>query len=122
MERFTAPLRALNGFGLELERGSASTHSAGLDVERLFQNMSGIQADANDRATLKFTAGAMLRKKVANEIRRYMDETGLKYQLHEYKSWTSSDFLLVIEGPQDKVQEHANNISRWLQSVERAHN
>ena len=59
---------------------------------------------------------------LANEIRRYMDETGLKYTLNEYKSWTSSDFLLVVEGPQDKVNEHTENLSRWLQSIERGSN
>ncbi|MDE2143819.1 MAG: hypothetical protein KGJ84_15530, partial [Elusimicrobia bacterium] len=72
------------------------------------------------RATLTFTAGALLRGRVSNEIRRYMDQTGLKYELKEYKSWLSTDYLLVIAGPQDKVQEHANNISRWLQSLERS--
>ena len=59
----------------------------------------------------------LLRRRVANEIRRYMDETGLKYTLSEYKSWTSSDFRLDIEGPQDKVSEHARNIMRWFQSI-----
>ena len=106
-----------------------------IDFEQRFSGSNGegnhwaatglepLAADApapNVRATLKFTAGALLRKRVANEIRRYMDETGLKYTLNEYKSWTSSDFLLVIEGPQDQVKEHSDNISRWLSSLERS--
>ena len=116
VERFTAPLRKLNLTASLFEGGRAAGQAAAA------QGVQELEAGAPApvvRATLKFTAGALLRKRVANEIRRYMDETGLKYQLNEYKSWTSSDFLLVIEGPQDKVQEHSDNISRWLQSIER---
>jgi len=109
VERFTAPLRRLRGLDVALA-GDGSADIAGLQA--------AASAAPNVRATLKFTAGALLRKRVANEIRRYMDETGLKYTLNEYKSWTSSDFLLVIEGPQDQVKEHSDNVSRWLSSLE----
>jgi hypothetical protein len=117
VERFTSPLRKLKGFTLAFEgepQVGYDSHAGGLQ---------GLTADASApaptvRASLKFTAGALLRGRVANEIRRYMDETGLKYTLHEYKSWTSTDFLLVIEGPQDKVAEHAQNIARWLKGIE----
>ncbi|HXT00424.1 MAG TPA: hypothetical protein VN915_07095 [Elusimicrobiota bacterium] len=116
VERFTAPLRKLRGLSASFDGGRSTASGTALGLEPL-------AADAptpNVRAALKFTAGALLRRRVANEIRRYMDETGLKYTLNEYKSWTSSDFLLVIEGPQDKVQEHSDNISRWLSSLERS--
>ena len=115
VDRFTAPLRKLNVVASEIEGGRISGAAAAAGLQ-------GLEAGAPApvvRATVEFTAGAMLRKRVANEIRRYMDQTGLKYTLNEYKSWTSSDFLLVIEGPQDKVQEHAGNINRWLQSLSR---
>jgi|GEM_PF-1851572 len=71
------------------------------------------------RATLRFTAGALLRKRVVNEIRRYLDEAGASYDLHEYKSWTSSDYLLVITGPEDQVRQQSEHVSRWLREIER---
>jgi hypothetical protein len=115
VERFTAPLRKVGLLASSFEGGAASGAASAQGLQEL---AAGAQAPSV-RATLKFTAGALLRTRVANEIRRYMDETGLKYELHEYKSWTSTDYLLVIEGPQDKVQEHTENISRWLNSIAR---
>ncbi|MFI5346848.1 MAG: hypothetical protein ACHQ51_10790 [Elusimicrobiota bacterium] len=115
--RFTAPFNKLNLTASEIEGG----HVSGRTPAKT--GIQGLEAGASApsvRATLKFTAGALLRGRVSNEIRRYMDETGLKYELKEYKSWLSTDYLLVIEGPQDKVQEHANNISHWLSSLERS--
>jgi hypothetical protein len=119
VERFTAPLRKLSGFE---QRFHGSDGPGNRWVATGLQPLAADAPMPSVRATLKFTAGALLRRRVANEIRRYMDETGLKYTLNEYKSWTSSDFLLVIEGPQDKVQEHSDNISRWLQGIERGSN
>ncbi len=119
VDRFTSPLRKLTGFE---ERYSGSNGEGNRWVATGLQPLAADAPSPSVRATLKFTAGALLRKRVANEIRRYMDETGLKYTLNEYKSWTSSDFLLVIEGPQDKVSEHSANISRWLQGIERGSN
>lgn len=116
VERFTAPLRriALTASSLDGARATASGAAPG----GLHELAAGAPAPAV-RETLKFTAGAMLRGRVAREIRRYLDEAGVKYELHEYKGWASSDFLLVMEGPQDKVQEHARNISNWLESLSR---
>jgi hypothetical protein len=112
VERFTAPLRRLTASVAELDRAPAT----GADRTQL---LGGEAQAPTVRASLKFTAGALLRKRVANEIRRYLDETGLKYELHEYKSWTSSDFLLTIDGPQDEVQKHSAAISNWLNSIAR---
>ncbi len=114
VERFTAPLSKVGLLASSFDGGAAAGRSAAGNVE-----LAAGDSAPSARASLKFTAGALLRGRVANEIRRYLDETGLKYELHEYKSWTSSDFLLVIEGPQDKVQEHSENISRWLASLAR---
>ncbi|HWX10246.1 MAG TPA: hypothetical protein VNY33_09720, partial [Gaiellaceae bacterium] len=119
VDRFTAPLRKLKDFELRFHGSNGPGH---VFVATGLQPLAADAPIPNVRATLKFTAGALLRKRVANEIRRYLDETGLKYTLNEYKSWTSSDFLLVIEGPQDKVNEHSQNLSRWLQSIERGSN
>ncbi len=119
VDRFTKPLRKLTGFE---ERYYGSNGPGNRWAATGLLPLAAEAPVPNVRATLKFTAGALLRKRVANEIRRYMDETGLKYTLNEYKSWTSSDFLLVIEGPQDKVNEHSQNISNWLQSIERGSN
>jgi len=108
MERFTAPLRKVSGVKTAFEGVSAG--KAGL--------LADAQAAPNVRTTLEFTAGALIRGRVANEIRRYMDKTDLKYALLEYRNWTSSDFRLVITGPDDQVREHSANISRWLSSLE----
>lgn len=115
VSRFTAPLRKMSLAGSFFEGGAEN----GAAAKTGLQELEAGAAAPSVRATLKFTAGALIRGRVANEIRRYMDETGLKYELKEYKSWLSTDYLLIIEGPQDKVQEHANNIGRWLKSVER---
>lgn len=61
-------------------------------------------APAAVRAKLTFSAGALIRGQVRNEIAKYCDYHGLKYTLKEYKSWLSSDFLLTVEGPQAQVQ------------------
>lgn len=110
VERFTAPLRKLSAIKTTFS-GASTSNKTGILAEG--------QAAPNVRATLEFTAGALLRGRVANEIRRYMDKTGLKYDLKEYKGWLESDFLLVIEGPEDQVREHAANIQRWMQSLSR---
>ncbi|MBI3565499.1 MAG: hypothetical protein HY079_09920, partial [Elusimicrobia bacterium] len=117
--RFTAPLRAVRTTPVYTPQSPREIVTSFDALASQLAQSSGDMGNGTVRQTLRFTAGALLRKRVANEIRRYMDETGLKYQLNEYKSWTSSDFLLVIEGPQDKVQEHSENISRWLSSLER---
>jgi hypothetical protein len=50
---------------------------------------------------------------VRREIAKYCDFHGLKYDLKEYKSMLSSDFLLTVEGPQDKVQYLLQQIQQW---------
>jgi hypothetical protein len=115
---FTAPLRGLASSDVAFEGGPAqAAPAAALGLQEI--EAAASTGSAPVRATLQFTAGALLRGRVANEIRRYMDQTGLKYELHEYKSWLSTDYLLVIEGPQDEVARHAQNIQDWLRSVAR---
>jgi len=110
VERFTAPLRKLS---------AVKTTFSGVFDGKATGLLADGQAAPTVRGTLEFTAGALLRGRVRNEISRYMDKTGLKYELKEYKGWLESDFLLVIEGPEDQVREHAGNIQRWFQSLER---
>ncbi|OGR94464.1 MAG: hypothetical protein A2V88_11780 [Elusimicrobia bacterium RBG_16_66_12] len=117
MERFTAPLRKVQMTPVYTPQSPREIVTSFDALAAQLAASSGRTEGGNVRATLRFTAGALIRNRVANEIRRYMDETGLKYQLHEYKSWTSSDFLLVIEGTEDQIREHGGNISRWLQSI-----
>ena len=120
VERFTAPLHKIKMTAVYTPQSPREVVTPFDALASHLAQSSGDIGGGSVRQTLRFTAGALLRKRVANEIRRYMDETGLKYSLNEYKSWTSSDFLLVIEGPQDKVSEHSNNISLWLSSLERS--
>ncbi len=67
------------------------------------------------RAKLTFSAGALVRGQVRNEIEKYCDYHGLKYTLKEYKGWLSSDFLLTVEGPQDKIQFLLDQLKRIAQ-------
>jgi hypothetical protein len=109
----TAPLRRLSAGGASYESLGGETGTQGL----LAQPGDAVAPTA--RGTLKFSAGALLRGRVANEIRRYLDEAGVKYQLHEYKGLLSSDFLLVIEGPQDQVRAHGDAILAWMRSIDK---
>lgn len=70
------------------------------------------------KAKMTFTVGALYRGRVVNQLRRYLDEAGVKYELKEYGGWLSSDYLLVIEGPQDEVQQHMDAIQAWFRSLE----
>ena len=58
---------------------------------------------AQVRAKLSFSAGALVRGQIANEIRKFCDLRGLKYDLKEYRGVFSSDFLLVVEGSKADV-------------------
>jgi hypothetical protein len=113
VDALTAPLRRLTSAGLAFEGGRAAGAAPA----------DGLQAAAAGaapaRATLRFTAGIAARGQVANEIRMHLDEAGVKYELHEYKGWLSSDFLLVIEGPEASVRAHAQSIQNWLETVAR---
>jgi hypothetical protein len=70
------------------------------------------------KAKMTFTVGALYRGRVVNQLRRYLDEAGVKYELKEYGGWLSTDYLLVIEGPQDEVQKHVDAIQSWFNSLE----
>ena len=104
VERFTAPLRKVSAL-------TVAHDATAFDVE-----------PAGARTTLSFTSGMMVTKKIDDEIRRYLEQTGLKHELFENKSWTSTEFLVVLEGPADKVAEHSKNISNWLKGIARASN
>jgi hypothetical protein len=108
VEAFTSPLRKV---ALAVGAATPSTWS-----------LAATAADEpapNYRATLKFTAGALLRNRIANEIRKYMDQTDVRYKLLEYKGWFSTDFVLVIEGPQEQVQKHSDAIAHWMAYISR---
>lgn len=68
------------------------------------------------RARMTFSAGALVRGQVRNQIAKYCDYHGLKYSLKEYKSWLSSDFLLTVEGPKAQVEYLAAQIQRWAEA------
>ncbi len=54
---------------------------------------------------LKFSLelGILNRNSVINGIRKYCNLNKLKLQIEEYKSWLSSEYLIVVEGDQNKV-------------------
>ena len=70
------------------------------------------------KAKMSFSVGALYRGRVVNQLRRYLDEAGVKYELKSYGGWLSTDYLLVIEGPQDEVQQHVDAIQSWFRSLE----
>ena len=70
------------------------------------------------KAKMTFSVGALYRGRVVNQLRRYLDEAGVKYELKSYGGWLSTDYLLVIEGPQDEVQQHVDAIQSWFRSLE----
>jgi len=118
VDAVTAPMRRLTNAALAFDDASAARSAAAAAT-----GVQELQAEAAPaaaaRATLRFTAGAVLRGRVANEIRKHLDEAGVKYELHEYKSWLSSDFLLVIEGPEAQVRAQAQSIQNWLETIAR---
>jgi hypothetical protein len=76
-------------------------------------------AEAAVKAKMTFTSGAMLRGQVRRELEKFLDrEDGVTYQLKEYKGWLSSDFLLVIEGPESQVRQLTEAIQNWFRSLE----
>ncbi|MBI2387952.1 MAG: hypothetical protein HYV14_18345 [Elusimicrobia bacterium] len=70
------------------------------------------------KAKMTFSVGALYRGRVVNQLRRYLDEAGVKYELKSYGGWLSTDYLLIIEGPQDEVQQHVDAIQSWFRSLE----
>lgn len=72
-----------------------------------------IPADAQVKAKVPFTAGALIRGQVRREIQRFCDYHGLQYELKEYKGLLESDFLLTVEGPYSTLKQ----LTDWLQSL-----
>jgi len=70
------------------------------------------------KAKMTFTVGALYRGRVVNQLRRYLDQAGVNYSLKSYGGWLSTDYLLVIEGPQDEVQQHVEAIQGWFNGLE----
>jgi hypothetical protein len=108
LSRLSGPLSAVKLTGVERLGGVSMT--------------TGLLAAEGQAPTVKakmtFTVGALYRGRVVNQLRRYLDEAGVKYELKEYGGWLSSDYLLVIEGPQDEVQQHVDAIQAWFRSLE----
>lgn len=77
-------------------------------------------APAQVRAKMTFTVGALLRGRVKRELAKFLDQQdGITYNLKEYKGLLESDFLLVIDGPQDKVGPVTKAIENWFRELER---
>ncbi len=98
------------------------TSYKGTEMEGASRGRMGFQADQADnpqvRAKMTFTAGALLRGRVKRELSRFLDQQdGITYELKEYKGWAESDFLLVINGPQDQVQRVTDAIQSWFNSL-----
>ena len=70
------------------------------------------------RAKITFSVGALYRNRVVNELRRALDGVDVKYELKSYGGWLSTDYLLIIEGPQDKVQGYVDAIQRYFKKLE----
>lgn len=106
--RLSGPLSAVRLTGTE-ELGGGSANSGLLAADG--QN-------AAVKAKMTFTVGALYRNRVVNQLRRYLDGAGVKYELKSYGGWLSTDYLLIIEGPEAEVREHVSVISRWFRSLE----
>lgn len=110
----TSPLRALRLADSLIERPEAE--AAPSEPTLLAAEVQGAPAQPSPaavRGKLSFSAGALVRRQAQNAIRQYCDFHGLKYELKEYKGWLSSDFLLTVEGPQDKVEYLFQQIQAW---------
>jgi hypothetical protein len=93
----------------------------GAEMDGASAGRMAFQADQADqvRAKVTFTAGALLRGRVKRELARFLDQQdGITYELKEYKGWASSDFLLIISGPQDQVRRATGAIQDWFRSIE----
>jgi hypothetical protein len=117
VDAVTAPLRRLSADGLtfDAEPNRDEAPASGIQVLQ-----AAAPAAPSARVGLRYSAGAAIRGQVAREIRKHLDAAGVKYELHEYKGWLSSDFLLVIEGPEDQVRVHAQSIQNWLAAAARS--
>ncbi|MDO8756437.1 MAG: hypothetical protein Q7J64_00340, partial [Elusimicrobiota bacterium] len=109
LSRLAGPLSALRFTGSE---------SLGAGIKDESTLLAADSQTPTVKAKMTFTVGALYRGRVVNQLRRYLDEAGVKYELKSYGGWFSTDYLLVIEGPQDEVREHAAVIQRWFNSLE----
>ncbi len=108
LSRLAGPLSAVSLTGVEsLGEGSMNT---GL--------LAAADGSPAVKAKITFSVGALYRGRVVNQLRRYLDEAGVKYELKSYGGWLSTDYLLIIEGPQDEVRRHADAIQSWFRSLE----
>lgn len=108
LSRLSGPLASVKLNGVENLGGAAM--STGL--------LAAEGQSPTVKAKMTFTVGALYRGRVVNQLRRYLDEAGVKYELKSYGGWLSTDYLLVIEGPQDEVQQHVDAIQSWFRSLE----
>ncbi|MBI2788108.1 MAG: hypothetical protein HYX59_05440 [Elusimicrobia bacterium] len=108
LSRLSGPLASVKLTGVE-NLGGAAMNTGLLAAEGQSPTV---------KAKMTFTVGALYRGRVVNQLRRYLDEAGVKYELKSYGGWLSTDYLLVIEGPQDEVQQHVDAIQSWFRSLE----
>lgn len=108
LSRLTGPLAAVRLTGAD-DLGGGSMN-AGL--------LAAADGSPIAKAKLTFSVGALYRGRVVNQLRRYLDEAGVKYELKSYGGWLSTDYLLIIEGPQDEVRQHTDAIQSWFRSLE----
>lgn len=60
----------------------------------------------------KFTLqlGALIRKRIINQIKLACDYNNIKHEITEYKGFASSEYLIKLEGEQYKVQGILNSV------------
>lgn len=108
VSRLSGPLAAVRLTGIE-NLGAGSMNTGLLAVT---------DGSPTVKAKMTFSVGALYRGRVVNQLRRYLDEAGVKYELKSYGGWLSTDYLLIIEGPQDEVRQHTDAIQSWFRSLE----
>ncbi|MFA6003989.1 MAG: hypothetical protein WC881_07965 [Elusimicrobiota bacterium] len=72
------------------------------------------------QATITFSVGVLGRTSVRNQIEMFLDsqsDKGITYELKEYKDWLSSDFRLVIHGPESRVRLAAAALESWFKKL-----
>ena len=70
---------------------------------------------------MTFSAGIFVRGQLRRGIAQFLDQRkiqGLRYELHEYKDWLDSDFLLILRGPEELVKTSARSLQEWLKSFQ----
>lgn len=88
------------------------------DVRSLAETASS-PADAGLRLGLSFEAGTLLRGRVELEIGDYAERSGLRYKLRRQRYGVlATEFLLLLEGPAQAVEEAARQIRRRLALIQ----